>query len=312
VSRALAVHPGALGDVLLAVPALRALRERHGTVMLAAQPRIADLLLALGIVDDACAVDRLGLDALFVDDDARARLFGADHVVCWLGARDPDFTRRFSQQARAVTVAPSVGEGAVWEHLLRTAVPEARAGVDPVVVPAAMRVAGRDLLVKAGWDGESRLLIVHPGAGGAAKRWPVEGFASAVEAVAADHALTVAVHRGPADAAVVAAFVRQVAKPFVLEEPSLPALAGALAHATAYVGNDSGVSHLAGAVDIPAVVLFVEANLRWRPWSATARPVMVDATRVRSDDAVAVVEALAGIIASASRAHSINRQRDDN
>jgi heptosyltransferase-3 len=295
VSRALAVHPGALGDVLLAVPALRALRERHGAVMLAAQPRIADLLLALGIVDDAYPVDRLGLDALFVDDDARARLFDADHVVCWLGARDPAFKRRLGAHAPSVTVAPSVGEDIVWEHLLRTAVPEAPALVDPVVVPETARATGRDLLVKAGWDGESRLLIVHPGAGSAAKRWPVEGFASVVEAVAADHALTVAVHRGPADAEPVTAFVRQLAKPLVLEEPSLPGLAGALAHGTAYVGNDSGVSHLAGAVGIPAVVPFVAANLRWRPWSATARPVMVDATRVRSEDAAAVVEAMADI-----------------
>jgi ADP-heptose:LPS heptosyltransferase len=289
VSRALAVHPGALGDVLLAIPALRALRERHGAVALAAQPRIADLLLALGVVNEAYAVDRLGLDALFVDDSALARLFDAERVVCWLGARDRDFTRRLCEQAPSVTVAPSVGDGVVWEHLLRTAVPDARARVDPVVVPAALRAAGRDVLETAGWDGESRLLIVHPGAGSAPKRWPVHGFVSVLEAVAANGALTVAVHQGPADAEPVAALVRQLAKPLVLHEPSLPALAGALAHATGYIGNDSGVSHLAGTVGIAAVVLFVAANHRWCPWSATARPVIVDATRVRSEDMAAVV-----------------------
>ncbi len=307
-SRALAIHPGALGDVLLAVPALRALRKRHGTVMLAAQPRIGDLLLVLGIVDDACAVDRLGLDALFVDDAARVRLPDVVRIVCWLGARDSAFTRRLSAQAPSVTVAPSVGDGVVWEHLLRTAVPDARAGVDPVVVPAALRAAGRDLLEKAGWDGKSRVLIVHPGAGSTAKRWPVDGFASAVDAVAADRRLTVVVHQGPADAEPVAALVRKLTAPVVLEEPSLPALAGALAHAAAYVGNDSGVSHLAGTVGVLAVVLFVATNVRWCPWSATVRPVTVEATRVRSEDAAAVVGALAGITASASRAHSVSRQ----
>jgi ADP-heptose:LPS heptosyltransferase len=224
-------------------------------------------------------------------------LRGAEHVVCWLGARDPAFTRRLCAQAPSVTVAPSVGEGVVWEHLLRTAVPEAPAIVDPVVVPEAVRAAGRDLLVKAGWDGESRLLIVHPGAGSAAKRWPAEGFASTVSATAADHALTVAVHRGPADAEPVAALVRQLARPLVLEEPSLPALAGALAQAAAYIGNDSGVSHLAGAVGIPAVVVFVAANVRWRPWSESVRPVLVDATRTRSEDTGAVADALAEALA---------------
>jgi ADP-heptose:LPS heptosyltransferase len=296
VSGALAVHPGALGDVLLSIPALRALRERHRTVMLAAQPRIADLLLALGIVDDACPVDRLELDALFVNDDARARLFGADHVVCWLGARDPDFKRRLCARAPSVTVAPSVAEAIVWKHLLRTAVPGAPAVVDGVVVPAALRDAGRDLLRNAGWDGESRLLIAHPGAGSAAKRWPVDGFASAINAAALDRALTVALHQGPADAEAVAALVRKLAAPLVLEDPPLPALAGALAHAAAYVGNDSGVSHLAAAVAVCPVVLFVAANLRWRPWSATARLVTVDAMRVTSQDIAAVVEALAGTL----------------
>jgi hypothetical protein len=269
--------------------------------MLAAQPRIAELVLALSVVDEACAVDRLGLDALFVDDAARARLFDADRVVCWLGARDPAFTRRMCAQAASVTVAPSVGEGVVWEHLLGTAAPEAPAVVDPVVIPSVLRDAGRAVLRDAGWDGESRLLIVHPGAGSAAKRWPADGFASAVNAVAAEHALAVAVHQGPADAAAVLALVRRLASPLLLAESSLPALAGALSCATAYVGNDSGVSHLAAAVGIPVVVLFVEANMRWRSWSAAARPVTVDMTQVRPDDTAAVVAILGAVLPAAYR-----------
>ncbi|HUF92463.1 MAG TPA: glycosyltransferase family 9 protein [Candidatus Limnocylindria bacterium] len=306
--RALAVHPGALGDVLLAIPALRALRARHGTVMLVAQPRIADLLVALGLVDEACAVDRLGLDALFVDDGARARLCGADRVVCWLGARDAAFVRRLSAQAPSVTVAPSVGDGLVWEHLLRTAAPGAPAVIDPVVVPAALREAGRDLLRGAGWDGASPLLLVHPGAGGVGKRWPADGFASVVAEVVAERAVTVVVHQGPADAEPVAALVRPPARLLVLEEPSLPGLAGALAQASAYIGNDSGVSHLAGTVGTPAVVLFVAANLRWRSWSASVRAVTVEAARVRPEDAAAVVDVLAGILGRGAVAPGARRR----
>jgi heptosyltransferase III len=300
VSGALAVHPGALGDVLLAIPALRALRERHSTVRLAAQPRIADLLSSLGVVDEACAVDRLGFDALFVDDGARARLFGADRVVCWMGAGDAAFTRRLSAQAASVTVAPSVGEGTVWEHLLRTAVPHASAVVDPVVIPGDVREAGRDLLRDAGWDGQGPLVIAHPGAGSAAKRWPAEGFARAIGAAAAGHALTVAVHRGPADAEAASALARTLSACLVLDEPPLPALAGALSYATAYVGNDSGVSHLAAAAGVAAVTLFIDANLPWRSWSPAASAVLVDATQVRPHDLTAVVTSLAGVLCQAS------------
>jgi ADP-heptose:LPS heptosyltransferase len=56
-----------------------------------------------------------------------------------------------------------------------------------------------------------------------------------------------------------------------LREPGLPQLAGALALGRAWLGNDSGLSHLAAALGVPALVLFDPAKLAWRPWSATAR-----------------------------------------
>ena len=63
--RLLAIHPGALGDVLQAVPALRALRgdagDRH--LSLAAQPRLARLLAGAGVVDEALSFEALGLAA---------------------------------------------------------------------------------------------------------------------------------------------------------------------------------------------------------------------------------------------------------
>src|SRR5258706_12705579 len=103
--QALVIHPGALGDVLLAVPALRALRARGDAVTVAAQPRIGALLVALGVADRAVAFDTLGLDALFTDaplgsDTPLARqLAEPTRVICWFGARDADFTRRLSALA---------------------------------------------------------------------------------------------------------------------------------------------------------------------------------------------------------------------
>ena len=59
-----------------------------------------------------------------------------------------------------------------------------------------------------------------------------------------------------------------------LVEPDLPLLAAILDRASAYLGGDSGVSHLAAAVGAPAVILFPAATRgRWAPWSATAQAV---------------------------------------
>lgn len=277
---ALAIHPGALGDVLLAVPALRALRGSvPGPLALAAQPRIAALLAALGVVDEGLRFEALGLDALFTDDGPPTpRVAAASRVVCWFGARDPEFVRRLRVTAPGAVVAPSVGaEGPVWEHLLRTTGVSHGDWRAPVEVSGALRAAGRAALGAAGWDGAARVLVVHPGAGGVAKRWPVDALARAVDALAARHALTVVAHEGPADGQAVDALRSRLRDaPLVLRDPELPVLAGVLEAAALFLGSDSGVSHLAAAVGAPTVVLFAEANLAWRPWSASAS-VVVDA-----------------------------------
>ena len=82
--------------------------------------------------------------------------------------------------------------------------------------------------------------------------------------------------------------------PRLLKEPDLDVLAGALAEATLYLGSDSGVSHLAAAVGAPALVLFREVNLAWRPWNAGACVVLETASGP-------VVDAAAALLTGAGR-----------
>jgi hypothetical protein len=273
------------------VPALRALRA-GGPVTLAAQPRIAALLRALEVVDAAVGFDELGLDALFVDDPARApRLPDVARVVSWFGARDPDFARRLAGRASGAVVAPSVEPGQpVWRHLLATIDAPPGDWCAPIPTPAALRVLGEQARAAAGGHGPPPWLLVHPGAGSAAKCWPAEGFARVITTLAARARMNVCVHVGPADAAAAAALQARVGAGVVwLREPTLPALAGVLAGAALYVGNDSGVSHLAAALGVPCVVLFDERHLDWRPWWSGAGVHPVTLTRVREPEVDAIV-----------------------
>jgi heptosyltransferase III len=288
----LAVHPGALGDVLLAVPALRALRATAGTpVVLGAQPHIGALLATLGVVDRAIAFETLGLDALFVDDPTRRpRWPRLDRLVSWFGARDPVFTRRVTELVPGAIVAPSIGDrGPVWEHLLATIDNPKGEWCAPVAVPDALRAQGLTALVAAGCEGPRPWLVVQPGAGGAAKRWPAEAFARTVTTLATRARVNVVVHAGPADAEAAAALRRHIGAGVAwLVNPSLAALAGVLAEATIYLGNDSGVSHLAAALGVPSLVLFDVRHLAWRPWwpGARARTVTLTAAVAAEVDAV--------------------------
>src|SRR5207247_9035202 len=132
----------------------------------AAQPRLGALLAALAVVDDARDLDALGFDALFTDDATlQPRLPAVDRLVCWLGARDPAFSRRLRAIVPGAVVAPSVGDGdLVWRHLLETIGSPSGDWRAPVRLAASVAALGDEILRAAGWDGDRRVMIVHPGA----------------------------------------------------------------------------------------------------------------------------------------------------
>jgi ADP-heptose:LPS heptosyltransferase len=273
----LVIHPGALGDVLLAVPALRALRRppRGERLVLAAQPRIGRLLTTLGVVDEWRDFETLGLSSLFVEGArSPAVLADAAAVVCWFAAGDPIFARRLREAAPSALVASPAGRGdlPVWRHLLATVDAADGPWCEPVRVPGETAAEGRALLTGAGWDGRTPLLLVHPGAGGLTKRWPIPGFARVVGTLASGRSLALAALEGPAEPGVAEALAARLEAPLiVVREPSLCRLAGVLSWARVWLGNDSGLSHLAAALGVPALVLFDAAKLAWRPWNATTR-----------------------------------------
>lgn len=315
--RLLVIHPGALGDVLQAVPALRALggNAGGGQVSLAAQPRLARLLAGAGVVDKALSFDALGLAALFADDDLvppalAARLGGFDAVVSWFGARVPSYAERLTALVPRVVLAPPVppeGDATpVWRYLLATVAPlgplDPRAAGEvgplaaPLAIPEEWAAQGRAALAVVGLGDARPLLVVHAGAGGRWKRWPAERFAEVVARAAGGAVL---LHEGPADREAVDALERRLdalgaaAGRARLIAPALEPLAGVLAGARAYLGGDSGISHLAAAAGAAAIILYPAATLaRWAPWSPRARPLPA------SDDAAGVdraVGALAGL-----------------
>jgi ADP-heptose:LPS heptosyltransferase len=229
--------------------------------------------------------------------------------------------RRLREDAPEAVVAPPAGGGAqpVWEHLLAsvgataakpgeppagTAVPNpgellvARGGTwtEPLGVPATVAPSGRAALRAAGWDGGAPLVLIHPGAGGPGKRWPAEGFARAIAPVARERSLALLINQGPADADAADALAARLPGAPVLTGLTLTELAGALGHVAAWVGNDSGVSHLAAGVGAPALIAFRSAALAWRPWSGSARVVTVSDGAPADEDVDAVAAALRALL----------------
>jgi heptosyltransferase-3 len=147
----LVLRPGALGDTLLAVPALRALQSRFGPLRLAAHEGAARLLATLGEVDSGLAFDDPSLAWLFRD------AVPEEDVVAWMNPAGAPSLKH------ATLVAPSRPVGTTQHcaaYLVETLAP---LGISPEVDDHPLSIPQRTV---------SDEVLVHPGSGSPAKNWP--------------------------------------------------------------------------------------------------------------------------------------------
>ncbi len=296
--RVLIIFPGALGDLICLLPAMRAIARRHrdSSIDLMARAELARLVVERIDFADAGArhsrapsrahsIDRREVSDLFrasrefgiendtdidVDIDASTReFFGQfDAIYSFFAADDANFRRRLSQACgRRVTFHPfrPSGEGHVATGYLRAILGSSSAGAELVAHDSRLELRREDLesasarLAALGID-PGNFVAIFPGSGSAAKNWPAEKFAALATMLAGR---AVFVH-GPAEAALESALAAH--RSATLRGLELGAVAGIARLATAFVGNDSGVSHLASAAGACGVVLFGPTDpAQWRP-----------------------------------------------
>lgn len=262
---AVVVFPGALGDLLLAWPALRVLRQRHrrAHLTLVVAESLRALAALLGVADAVASLDDADGARLFAGDAAPRWLAGRPVLYSWLGATDTALRGRVEALTTAARIFRVVrGPGArhaATEYLAMIGAPPVR-GTAPRLRPPGSERARALLRTLA-----APCLALHPGAGSPAKRWDAAGFAALARRWRHAGGAVVAI-AGPAEG------VASLPDAAEAREWPLPDLAALLAGAALYVGNDSGVSHLAGAVGVPGVVLFGPTEpRRWRPRSPALR-----------------------------------------
>ena len=114
--------------------------------------------------------------------------------------------------------------------------------------------------------GDVRLVAIHAGSGatvfGAAKRWDPANYALLARRLTDDLGLAVVLLEGPDEAGVAAEINAAAGRslPVVRLAGPLAEAAAVLAACRLYVGNDSGLGHLAAAVGTPPVTLFGPAR----------------------------------------------------
>ena len=134
-------------------------------------------------------------------------------------------------------------------------------------VPASSHPTVRPRLPEIDWacrfleeEGLTRNVVaVSPGAAHDLKRWPAEHFAGLCRYVIEDLGASVLVFCGPQETSLLHTLQEQthdLRQIRIVQNLHLCRVAALLAQCELYVGNDSGLMHLAAAVGTPVVILF--------------------------------------------------------
>jgi ADP-heptose:LPS heptosyltransferase len=262
-----------LGDLLTAVPALRALADafpRHPR-LLATPAVLAPLARASGAVDEVVPAEGLG-------EPLHRRLHGAGLAVN-LHGRGPESSELLlaTEPRRLVAFAhpavPASSQGPRWRPDEHEVVRWCRLLEESGIAADPTRL---DLELPPGPvpHGAAGATLIHPGAASPARRWPPERFAEVARAEVAG-GRRVIVTGGPAEVEL----ANDVAARAGLPETAVHAgqggvltIARLVAAADRVVCGDTGVAHLATALRTPSVVLFGPTSpARWgppsdRPW----------------------------------------------
>jgi ADP-heptose:LPS heptosyltransferase len=269
-------HAGALGDFVVTWPLALALARLHPQSRLFYVTQRGKGLLAERVLRVESVDSEVGWHPLYGPDAAlgepQAKLLAGAHSVVGFAAAEGDAwtqnVRRLAALADVITatVAPPADfPGHVTDHLLAQV--SDRPAVQTAMGQVLASVRSRGLAVSGATPGNAGSpVVVHPGSGAKRKCWPADRFVSLIEKLKSD-GLPVRVVLGEVeletwdrgDLARVSA-AADVVKPATYVE-----LLDVFKSARAFVGNDTGPSHLAGTIGVPTVVLFGSDPTQWQP-----------------------------------------------
>lgn len=248
--RSLVLFPGALGDAVCLEPVVAWL-ARTGPVEVAARGAAAEVADLFPARPRVSSLDRLEVARLFAPrtaDPPDRWLDRYARVVSFTGAKSEEVRARLSARAGAILAPFPRRDGAthaIDEMLAAVAGADAAGGAVPT------------LALPHPVDRRPGRMVLHPGAGASAKRPPEALLRELARRWRRAAGRSVEVLLGPAEAGEDGSWrgLGVVARPGTVEE-----MARRIAAADVYVGGDTGPSHVAGALGVHAVVLFVATS----------------------------------------------------
>lgn len=303
VKRVLVIRLRSIGDTVLTTPGLFALRRfvPHTQIDVLLEDWVAPVFDGLDVIDRVIVIPKESTSARArIARELRAARY--DVVYNLHGGTTATFLTRATgakhrvgfenyQYARLHNhVAPSPLQ--IWQRPTLHSVEQQLALIGWTGVPvtdrpptrlgvteSAVRSASEKLRSVGfnGFDGGKPFALIHPTAAFDTKQWATENFARVAEDLSKRN-LNPIVVVAPNEKGVAEALHSQTSAVITsLHDLSLPEVTALASRARLFVGNDSGIAHIAAAAGAPCVVIFGSSNRNhWRPWTTKPNEIVFE------------------------------------
>jgi len=265
----LVIRGGAIGDFILTLPALAALRQNFPGVHLEVlgYPHIAELAVAGGLADRVQAIEARALAAFFARDgelpEAQRDYFSEFNIiVSYLYDPDEIFRTNLARCTSAQFIAAPHRPGA------REGIHATQVFLNPLTRLAIFDADPVPKLTIQSQRSRHPVLALHPGSGSESKNWPEIKWAELLVRLAGETKLRFLIVGGEAEGERLQRLAAKLPadRQEIAQSLPLPELAVRLAGCAGFVGHDSGITHLAAALGLPCVVLWADSlEELWRP-----------------------------------------------
>ena len=285
VNRILVIRLRSIGDTVLSTPSLISLRQfiPDAQIDILLEDWVAPLLKNFDAVDNVIAIGKGEIDRLKAARQIRrnryevvfnlhggttstllTRATGARHRV---GYANHQYSNLYNHRLSS--------SSDFWEKDKTHSAEQQLALLGFVGVPVNDRPRTRlDLSADAKQsvatrvDTSKRYALLHPASLFATKQWSAENFARIADHLADNGVASVAVAARGEKSVLVELQKYSKSDITIFDDLTLPEITALAANARLFVGNDSGIAHIAAAVNTPTVVIFGSSNRdHWRPWT---------------------------------------------
>lgn len=275
----LVIRGGAIGDFILTLPAIAALRQAFPAACLEVlgYSHIVELAVAGGLADRVRSIDARPLAAFFarngeLGEEMRDYFSEFDLIISYLYDPDGIFQTNVCRCSPAQFIpGPHRPEEKRRIHATKAFLgPLERLAIFDADSVPRLRIGSSNAEVSnlAHTTEDSPTLALHPGSGSELKNWPQERWGELLEWLLNETRFRLLMVGGEAEGERLQSLAAALppARTRVAQNQPLAELAGRLASCAGFIGHDSGISHLAAALGLPGLILWGDtAEEIWRP-----------------------------------------------